>query len=370
MKKIAVFFGGRSNEREISVITGMFAVNLLRGAKYDVLPIYANEDNELFLAKEARGVEFFRTERKNIGVRVRLTKGGLSFKRGLKRRTLKVDCALNCCHGGMGEDGTLSALVRWAEIPLASPDTPVSATFMNKEISQIAARGLNVPVVPSFTVSEEEWKEDLSTVYARAEAFGYPLIVKPSVLGSSIGVSVAQTEEELNKALALAFRLDSGVLVERYLQEKRDLNCAAVAVKGEVRLSEVEEVFSAAQILTFSEKYEGTGKRTSAFPAEISAELSTKVKEYTRRIYTAFHCQGIVRADFLLVGEEVYFNELNTVPGSLALYLFGETLSSSRDTLVAIVEEALSRPVAKKQILSTGILQQCIFSGAKGCKKG
>ncbi len=367
MRTVAVFFGGRSNEREISVITGMLAVNLLRGGEYRVLPVYLGEEGGAYLAEEARGVEFFRRENNKKMLPVQIQSGGLVKGRGRKRK-IKVDCALNCCHGGMGEDGTLSALLRWAEIPLASPDVAISSVFMNKEYSQIAARGLNIPAVPSFTVSEEEWQTAKSEVEEKAEKFGYPLIVKPSVLGSSIGISVARNGEELSKSLALAFRLDSGVLIEKYLKNKRDLNCAAVRVGEGVRVSQIEEVFSSCEILSFSEKYEETSERTSQLPADVPAEIAARVGEYTRRIYTAFHGEGIVRADFLYADGEVYFNELNTVPGSLALYLFHESLTCGRELLLSLIEQTLSAPREKKEILRTGILEQDVFGGAKGCK--
>ena len=366
MKTLAVFFGGDSNEHEISVITGMFVANLLR-ERYRVVPVYLALGGGMYSHEEMRGISDFENFSPKRFPEVALEEGKLVLKRKRKKVLALLDAALNCCHGGAGEDGTLAALLRLNRIPFASPDTAVSAVFMDKDLGKIAARGLGIPVVESFCVREREWLASPDTVIERAEAFGFPVIVKPVKLGSSIGIKVAKNEAELRDALSLAFRLDSGALVERYLEHKRDINCAAYCKGGETVLSECEEVFSEEAILSFSEKYEGTGARNSMLPAQIPEELSEGIKDATRRIYESFSVRGVVRADFLISGNKFYFNELNTVPGSLACYLFGESLIDARDFLVSLVEEA--KPECGRERVHTGILSSPVFSGAKGCKR-
>ena len=362
MKTVAVFFGGRSNEHEISIITGMFAVNLLKD-DYDVLPVYLPKEGGMALFKGS-GVEQFRAPDPARFVPV-VIEGQELLNIKKHKKVAKIDCALNCCHGGAGEDGTLSALLTWNKILSASPAAPVSALFMNKEYSQIAARGLEIPVARSFCVreGEEEGAEK------RAEEIGYPVIVKPSRLGSSIGVKVAENKEELSRALALAFTLDDSALVEEYFKEKRDINCAAYRRDGQIVLSPLEEVFSDGKILSFEEKYEGAGTRQSCIPAPLSPSLEEEIKEYTRRIYDTFQIRGVVRADFLVAGDRAYFNELNTVPGSLSCYLFGKSLTDARTFLKGLIEEALTHRTVEKGTVTTGILDQSVFSGAKGCKR-
>lgn len=358
-KVVGVFFGGRSNEHEISVITGMYAVNLLRGAGYKVLPVYLPRGGGMTAADKARGVEDFR--RPDYPPVVLDGRDVLTKKKG--KKIARLDCALNCCHGGAGEDGTLSAIFDWNNIPSASPGQTASGVFMHKGYSKIAAQGLDIPVARSFCVREGEDAE------ARAEELGYPVIVKPARLGSSIGVHVARDGKELSEALALAYRLDSAALIEAYFSEKRDLNCAACRVGGEIKLSPVEEVFSSGDILSFSEKYEeGSGKK-SELPANIPEEIVHKIQEYTRTVYGSFDITGVVRADFLLAGEEVYFNELNTVPGSLSCYLFGEKLTDARAFVVSLVEEALARKETEREIIVTGILEKPLFSSGKGKRR-
>lgn len=361
---VAVFFGGNSNEREISVITGLLAVNLLRGTKYRVIPVYIRPEGGMATAEYRSPADFRRSATiKETPVRLE-EKCLVHAKKG--KRLAVVDCALNCCHGGLGEDGTLSALLTYYKINSASPEAPMSAIFMDKTLTKIAAKGLDIPIVHSFSVTEREW-EEREKILNEAENFGYPVIVKPAKLGSSIGIKVAKNGEEFASALDLAFRLDENALVEEYFAGKRDINCAACRVGGETALSPLEEVFSNEDILTFSEKYEEHAGKRSELPARLPEELAEKIRAYTRRIYEAFGGRGVVRADFLVVGDEVYFNELNTVPGSLSSYLFGESLTESRYFLLSLIDEALKNPPRAKQTLSSGILEGNVFSG-KGRK--
>ncbi len=353
MQRIAVFFGGNSNEHEISVITGMLCANLLRGAEYDVLPVYITRENALYTG-EMRAVTDF-TAPSAKWKELRFCTGGLEMKKGHKK--FPVDVALNCCHGGAGEDGTLSALFEWHKIKSASPNTAVSSVFMDKTLTKIAARGMGLPVLGGVTVREGD--------EACSLPFPFPVIVKPAKLGSSIGIGVAASEEELKSALSLAFTLDDAALIEPYMRGKRDLNCAACRIGGKITLSPVEEVFSHEDILSFKEKYEEGGGH-SGLPADIPGEIAEKVQSYTEKLYDSFRVTGVVRADFLLVGGDVYFNELNTVPGSLSCYLFGPSLTDSKNFLVSLAEEGLRGGNSSKPTVTTGILNSSVFTGKGG----
>ncbi len=353
-KKVLVFFGGNSNEREISIITGMLAVNLLK-ERCSVVPVYLLPAGGMATG-DFRGPADFKKNAKLRLVPVCFTEGGVL----IRHRKFSADCALNCCHGGMGEDGTLAALLRFYRIPSASPETPMSAVYMDKTLTKALARGLGVPVAEGVCVREGEE----ARAAAFAEKYG-AVIVKPARLGSSIGIKVAHTSDELKKALALAFRLDDSVLVEQYLANKRDINCAVCRLRGETVLSPLEEVFSNEDILTFSEKYEAG--RGSKVPADLGEETAGEIRTYARLLYETCEGKGVVRADFLVSDGKVYFNELNTVPGSLAAYLFGENLAGSRDFLLSLLDEA--ELVSEREVLTSGILDGAVFSGRKGAKR-
>ncbi len=356
---VAVFFGGRSSEREISVITGMLAANLL-ASRYRVVPVYlppegGMETGDFTSPKDlAEGSKKHRVPVRLEGRRLVRVRGG--------RTLCTVGCALNCCHGGMGEDGTLSALLAFHGVPSASPSMPVSAVFMDKSLSKLVLKGLEIPTLPSF--SAEEGDTDTAR---RAAELGYPVVVKPARLGSSIGIKVANGEEELSRALELAFRLDSRALIEPYLAGRRDINCAAWRRGDEICLSPLEEVFSESSILTFAEKYEHA-PQPSKIPAELPEAVVRTIHSATKTVYAAFSCRGVVRADFFVAGEQVYFNELNTVPGSLACHLFGRSLRARRDFLVSLIEEGKTLP-PQREIVSSGILESDLFTGGKGAKR-
>ncbi len=359
MQTVAVFFGGRSNEREISVITGLYAVNLLRTGDLRVVPVYLPPEGGMVTGKFLSPAQF-RKGALPPAKPVFFGEGCLLY--GKRRKKITVFAALNCCHGGMGEDGTLSALLRWYRIASASPDVPMSAVFMDKTLSKIALRGLRIPTARGFFLYETTWKE---RAQEQAEALGYPLVVKPARLGSSIGIKVVKDREGLFEALAGAFRFDDRVLVEEYFEGKRDINCAARNAGGRTELSPLEEVFSEGEILSFSEKYEGRAAK-HRIPADLPEAVACRIREYTALIYETFGGRGVVRADFLVVGEDVYFNELNTVPGSLACYLFGDTLTKNREFLLSLIREARAAEDKEKEVLVSGILEGKVFSGKKG----
>lgn len=358
-KRIAVFFGGKSNEHDISVITGIYAVNLLRSAHYAVYPVYLPREGGMCYA-DVESVKDI-TEHEKKFTPAYLFEGGLWNAKKRRRELFKIDAALNCCHGGMGEDGTLSSLLKWNRIPSASPDTAISSVFMDKWLGKIAARGLKIPVARAICIKEGESA-------SIEKAGGFPVIVKPVTLGSSIGIKVAHDEEEFAAALEYAFRFDKKVLIEEYFARKRDVNCAAYRKGEEVITSPLEEVFSNDEILSFREKYEREAKK-SRLPAELPENVTREIKEYTARIYESFSCFGVVRADFLIADDKVYFNELNTVPGSLSCYLFGDSLSSAREFLSSLVEEALSKKEEEKETIRTSVLDATVFSGGKGGKR-
>ena len=355
---VAVFFGGKSNEHDVSVITGMYAVNLLRGAGYDVRPVYLPRAGGMCYI-DAVGVKDV-TDPKKKRIPAYLYDGGL-WNAKKRKKLFEIDVALNCCHGGAGEDGTLSALLKWNGIKSASPSLSVSSVFMDKWLGKIAAKGLCVPVARAVCVKEGE-RVPLE------EVGGFPVIVKPVTLGSSIGIRTAKDEEELRAALNFAFRFDRAALVEEYFSGRRDINCAAYRCDGKTVVSQLEEVFSDEAILTFREKYEKAA-RESQLPADLSDKTAEEIKEYTARIYEAFSCSGVVRADFLIADDKVYFNELNTVPGSLSCYLFGKSLTEARNFLSLLIEEALKENSEEKEIVETGILDSSVFSGGKGSKR-
>ena len=357
MKTVAVFFGGKSYEHEVSILSGLLAVKLLNTKENRVLPVYVSMENELFDGTGREAKDY--AEGKTDGMKpLRLVKGGFRRRFG---GFVPVDCALNCCHGGLGEGGGLAALLEWHSIPSASPSMTESALFQNKYLTKLAVRSLGVPVVDGFCLDQESFrKKKLFSLSLSERKFGYPVIVKPNRLGSSVGIAVAKDREELCRALGIAFSFDCRVLIERYLPEKRDVNCAVY--EGErLILSECEEVFSGEAFLSYGDKYERERKT-----ALLDEGIAGEIKALSARIYRRFSLKGVVRMDFLVSEGKVWFNELNVVPGSLAYYLFSPSLSDAKKMLLSLVEGAKQYP--KEQISFTGLLKRPEILRANSCK--
>ena len=367
-KTVAVLFGGPSFEHEISVLTGVFVLNILKRQAYDLLPVYIDREGDFFTSPAMFDVKSFSRGDTAAFTKILFVRGTVC-RFGKKLQPLAhVDCAFNCCHGGWGEGGGVAALMRIYDIPLASPDAALSGVFMDKLLSKPLIAGMGIPFLRYTALKEPSFCADPAGEAARVErTLGYPVIVKPARLGSSIGVGVARDEKELIAAAAQGFAFDGRLLVEEYLPDKRDINCAAYAADGEIHVSECEEPLSKEEILSFREKYLAGGKsRKSTFPAVLPAGVAEQIKEYTRRIYKELNFSGMVRADYLVSGEKVYFSEMNTVPGSLSYYLFTEKFSAAGKLFASLIEEAFHAAAYKKRSYpATGILSSLPAVGAK-----
>ena len=226
-KNVAVFFGGRSCENEISVITGTMTANLLRGERYEVFPVYIAQNGCMYTGDLFDTATFKEADLSKKFDRASVADGKLYAVRGKKMRELcALDCALNCCHGIGGEDGAVAGLLDLNGIPNASPDMAASALFMDKVLTKLAAKALGIPSAPYFKISEGDYrKRGAMAVRCVEERLGYPVIVKPARQGSSIGVAVAEDRARLVFAIESGFAYDTVLLAEKYLPESREINC-------------------------------------------------------------------------------------------------------------------------------------------------
>ncbi len=350
--KIAVVFGGVSNESEVSVITGTMTANVLRYGGSDVTGVYISPGGGMVCGEELCDVEVFRRGDELKSPRCIVADGGLYVfgRRGKIKKSVPLYAAVNCCHGGQGEGGGVAGLFACAGIPMAGGDVFSGAAFLDKCRSKVVLSGLGVPVLPYFELRSE------ADIPAAISAVGLPAIIKPACLGSSIGVARADGAAEFETAVRAAFCYDSKVLCEPYLTDRREINCAAYMGAEGVEVSLCEESLSSGGLLTFDDKYAGGGR--SVMPADIPQELARRVRETTRTVYSRLDMRGIARFDYLLQGEKLWLSEVNTVPGSLAWYLFSPTLKK----FLPVLEEAIKRAVLDfsvsrgKLLVKTGIL--------------
>lgn len=368
MKNIAVFFGGKSTEREISVLTGLLVLRLLDGEKYAPTPVYIHADGKCYSTPNGFDLEDFKKlDVSHLDRVVFIGKELFKIAKSGKKQTLlkpyaKIDGAINCCHGGLGEGGGLSALAEWNEIPFASSPLTGSGVFLDKAFTKILLKGLNIPSLDFIRVEEKDFarrgKFLLKNVGVR---LGFPVIVKPARQGSSIGITLVKNEEELENALLVAFALDDKAIIEKYLAGKADVNCAAYMLNGEIIVSEPEIASDGEGVYSFEDKYlkEGRqlrGKRGKG--ANLGKSLTQKIKSYTKTVYKKCNLFGVVRVDYLVKDDEVYLSEVNTVPGSLAYYLFCEKLVDAREFFGDLIEESLRQADKNTKIIpETGILK-------------
>lgn len=362
-KNILVIFGGVSNENEISVITGTMAANVLKGAGYSVIPLYIAQNGKFYSDEKLADISGFSGDKYSSFPRAIVANGGVYAlnKRGIPKKFTPVDIALNCCHGGWGEGGGVCGLCAANGIPLASAGLLESSAFMDKYLTKIVLAGLGVKT------AEYSYIKSMEELGCAVNMPQFPVIVKPVTLGSSIGVEKAENEEQLKDAVQTALMLDCAVIVEKYLSDRREINCAAYLADGEVVTSECEEPLSQSAVYSYEEKYRGGVK--SVFPADIPVELSRKIRDITGSTYKKLNMRGIVRFDFILSCGEIYLSEINTVPGSLSYYLLSSGFKNFAPVLQKVIEQSLADAAAakSKKLIRTGVLEN-IPSNA--CKTG
>ena len=360
-EKIAVIFGGASNENEISVITGTMAANVLKGTSYDPVPVYIAQNGDIYGGELLFDIKNFKGENYKKAQRAVLADGGIYLfsKRNKIKKYIALSAALNCCHGGAGEGGGLYGVCEMAGIPLAGAGIFESAAFMDKYLTKIVLKGLGVKT------AEYDYVTDAGKYKTGDNMPQFPLIVKPVNLGSSIGVEKVENCEELENAIKTALIYDSAAIVEKYFENRREINCAAYFYNGEVVTSECEEAIPNSGILSYEDKYQGGGK--SVFPANLPPTMSQLIKDITKNVYASLNMRGIVRFDFIISGKEVYLSEINTVPGSLSYYLLSKGFKDFYNVLDKVIRQGQTDFKARhdRKLLKTGILENIPSSAGK-----
>lgn len=364
MKNIAVFFGGTSVEREVSVITGVLTLNSIDKSLYNPVPVYIAGDGKWYTGEVLRDIEFFKKLDFKKLERVAMLGGenNLYRIRGKKlQKICSIAVAINCIHGERGEDGCLAGVMDMNRIPLASPSILPSAVSMDKDITKTFLKGLGVKTLPCVTIT------DANDLQEKTAKIGFPMIVKPARLGSSIGIARADDLDTLTRAVNLALRYGDRVIVEKCLDDFIEINCAVYKNSdGELKVSECERPICSGKLLSFDDKYTDGNRE---FPADIPKKISDGIKQTTKKVYDALCFDGVIRIDYMLKGESVYLNEINAVPGSLAYYLFSDTLKGFSDTLNQLILSA-ERKFAEKSTFITEFGSSILdLKGVKSAKK-
>lgn len=372
--KVALIFGGRSLESDISVITAMQTLAVLKETEYDVEPFYLYDGD--FYTKGVDDISAFTPFEKEKHLRTVMVNGTFcSVKKNRLKREFRPDVALICCHGGEGENGVLQGLLDFNGVSYCSSGVLGSAVCMDKGAAKSVFEQMLLNVIQHITVFSEDLARDPDLAAAHCEkALKYPMIVKPASQGSSIGIRAAHDRAELIEAMQVAAEFDGKLLVEEKLTDFAEVNCAAYLKGGRVVVSETERPLAAGELLTFEDKYMSGGKMSGGgrvMPADVGEELNAVVRSVTERVYRAMELRGIVRADFLVdrTRGKVYINEINTIPGSMAFYLFEPQGIDFTALLADQIEEALARRRAgsRRTVFRSAVLTH-YGKGAKSSK--
>ncbi|MBQ9859754.1 MAG: D-alanine--D-alanine ligase [Clostridia bacterium] len=391
--RVAVIFGGHSVEHEVSIISGLQACGALDTEKYEAFPLYISKDNRFYVGENLRQIASFRDMKTCLAeaTRVLLVPGEQGVE--LVRYPMKkfgnnvvggFDVAVPVVHGTNVEDGTLMGYLEMLGVPYASCDVTSSALGMDKYAMKAALRQAGVPVLDAKLYSGKEYAVDSDRVLDEIETvIGYPVIVKPVNLGSSVGISKAKDRASLTDAMDLAVSFADRVLVERAVPNLREINCAVLGDYETARPSACEEPLNAEDILTFGDKYlSGDGGKSGGSkgmtdlkrrcPAELPEGMTEQVQELAVRTFKALGCLGVARIDFLNDKEtgELWVNEINTIPGSLSFYLWQEVGVSFSALMDELVQLAFKRQREREALTFTyesNILSGTTF-GAKGSK--
>ena len=353
MKKLCVIFGGESSEHDISIITGM----QLNKNFYteDLEKIYLSLDNKFYLATKVNDLKFFEDKEK-IKLAEVIFHSGAVYKIGFTLKKLfDVECVINCCHGGVGERGDLAGYLQVNKIKCTSASSLSSHIAMDKSLTKELVKDI-VPTVKGVKVTKTNFNEMTKQI---DETYSFDLIVKPNSLGSSIGVKACNIENYKDQIEAI-FEMGDDALVEERVVEIEEYNQACFKGKEGLVLSVIEHPISKHEFLTFEDKYKTKSKTKGSdreIPANISPELEEQIINFTSKIYQKLDMNGVVRIDYIYdkTTNTLYFNEINTIPGSMAFYLY-EPLGIDYITLVEnLIENA--EDIKKFAYFNTQILK-------------
>lgn len=386
---VGVIFGGRSVEHDVSVVTGHQVMQALDGERYEVVPIYINRDGRWFTGEPLRDLKSFHDDVTQLsgvqptllspstqhhGLIINPLPSGLFGKSQVKR----LDVVFPAIHGTHGEDGTLQGLLEMADIAYVGCNVLASAIANDKQMTKVVLRQHGVPVVEAVDVRRVDWFDDPDAVVREVEAtLEYPVFVKPVTLGSSIGIGRATDETLLRASLDVAANLDSHILVEAAVQYGVEINCAVMGNGTQIEASVLEQPLSWDAFLTYEDKYmrgsEGMKSAERIIPAPISPELTDEIQRLAREAFIAIGGRGIARIDFLARPDsgEVFLNEMNTLPGSLAFYLWQETGLSASEVVHKLVTLAQDAHADKRRNMynyQTNLIELTAQRGLKGAK--
>ena len=393
---IAVFFGGESVEHEVSIISAHQAIEALDKNKYNVIPVYVSKERKLYVSDLLKDMSNYKDLKHLISqctqvsitsednrVVIRPVKPSLFGPKELGT----IDVAIPVMHGTNGEDGTIQGFFEMLKVPYAGCDLYGAAIGQDKVLQKNVLSDNNLPITNWFWVYGSEMDTHQNEILDKVHRLIYPVIIKPARTGSSVGISIAHNDEEYLACFDEARQYDEKIITEKVVKPMREINCSVVGDSYSCVASVLEEVSSVSQdeLLSFSDKYLGGGKSSKTqgskgmastariVPAPLTDEQTRLVQQLAKETFRVLGTSGVCRIDFLMDADtkKVYVNEINTIPGSLAFYLWQAAGVSFSELMDKLIELALDRERRRSKMTfsyETNILSNFSASSAKGSK--
>ena len=391
--KVGVIFGGETVEHEVSIITAVQAMEHMNKDKYEIVPIYISKDRIWYTGKMLMDIDVYQdfNELKRYAKEIVLvkTKDGFNLQstRGLFRRNITdIDIAFPIVHGNNAEDGTLQGYLDSVGIPYVGSRVLGSALGQDKVIMKQIFKDAKLPIVDYLWFFDTEYVDDCDKIFEKVEKLGYPVIVKPATLGSSVGITYVKDDKALANAIEEAMKYDVKIVVEKAVSNLVEVNCSVFGNYSHQETSVIEEVTSDENFLTFEDKYIGGSKgklkgaskgmasASRIIPARISKDLEQKIKDTSKAAFVALNLSGVCRIDYLIDKKtnKFYINEPNTIPGSLSFYLWeptGKKYTELLDEMITLAIKDYKNRARKIYSFESNILSNYGIKGAKGIKK-
>ena len=391
--RVGVIFGGETVEHEVSIITAVQAMEHMNQDKYEIIPIYISKDRIWYTGKMLMDIDVYKdfNDLKKYAKEVVLTKQQDGFflqsiKGIFKRNITEIDIAFPIVHGNNAEDGTLQGYLECVGIPYVGSRVLGSALGQDKVVMKQIFKDAKLPIVDYIWFFDNEYADDCDKIFEKVKKLGYPVIVKPATLGSSVGITYVKDENELASAIEDAMKYDIKVVVEKAVSNLMEVNCSVLGNYAYQETGVIEEVTSDEDFLTFSDKYTGGSKgklkgaskgmasASRKIPADISEELERNIKETSKLAFKILNLSGICRIDYLIDKKtnKYYINEPNTIPGSLAFYLWepiGKKYPELLDELITLAIKDYKKRARKIYSFESNILSNYGVKGSKGLKK-
>lgn len=389
---IGVMFGGRSVEHEVSIVTGQQVIENIDRSKYDVTPIYVSKEgdwytgDELFDIKNFKDIKSLLPKLQKVFMPPVPSLNSLflyPFKTGLfknKSESIKIDVVFPAFHGMHGEDGTIQGLFELSNIPYVGSAVTGSAVGMDKIIMKDIFKANGIPTVNYTWFLRKDYERDSSSIISDVEGkIKYPMFVKPANLGSSIGISKAKNRTELINSIEIAINYDRKVIVEEGVENPVEINCSCLGADDDVKASVCEMPVSWEEFLSFEDKYmrgsssKGMKSASRKIPAPLPDEKTREIQDLATKVFKVLDCSGISRIDFLMEREsmKVYVNEINTMPGSVAFYLWEPEGISFRELIDRLIKIAVDKNQERNKNIytyDTELLEKVNLGGTKGSK--